>query len=108
MEKKPPLTGHSRAITSLRFSPNGQQLISSSADHTIRVWDMDSRTTLRVLKGHQSRVGSVSLTSDGTHAVSAGRDKQILEWDLNAPAPFFGEHLLAERVEQVVFAADSQ
>ncbi|TKJ34460.1 MAG: hypothetical protein CEE38_18110 [Planctomycetes bacterium B3_Pla] len=108
-KQEPPLTGHGDWVTSLTFSANGERLVSSSGDNTIRVWDMNSRATTRVLKGHQSEVFTVSLTSDESRAVSAGRDKQILEWDLNAPLPEFREHLLAEKnVRQVVFSADSR
>jgi len=107
-EQEPPLTGHGDWVTSLTFSANGEQLISSSADNTIRVWDMNRRVTTRVLKGHQSEVYGLSLTSDESRAVSAGKDGRILEWDLNAPQPAFRERLLAEPVQQVVFSADSR
>jgi WD40 repeat protein len=106
-ELEAPLIGHSRTVTSLTFSATGEWLISSSADSAIRVWDMDSRHTTRVFKGHQSGVDSVSLISNEFRAISAGGDERILEWDLNATLPPFGEHLLDERVEQVVFSADS-
>nr|MBC8218108.1 protein kinase [Planctomycetota bacterium] len=107
-EPEPPLTGHNAWVTSVLFTPDGKQLISASADHTLRVWDMQRRVTTRVLKGHQSGVHFFSLTSDASRAVSAGADKQILEWDLNAPLPAFREHLLDERVKEVVFSADSR
>ena len=107
-EQEPPLTGHSGWVHSLTFSANGQRLISSSADNTIRVWDMNHWGTSRVLKGHQSGVPCISLTSDESRAASAG-GKRILEWDLNAPLPPFREHLLDEEdVRQVVFSADSR
>jgi len=105
-EQEPPLKGHSAWVTSLTFTPDGKQLISASADQTLRVWDMQRRVTTRVLRGHQSGVHSVSLTSDASRAVSAGEDGQILEWDLNAPLSPFREHLLAEPVRKVVFSAD--
>ncbi|MHC4535249.1 MAG: protein kinase domain-containing protein [Planctomycetota bacterium] len=106
--QEPPLLGHSGWVTSLTFSQDGKQLISSSADNTIRVWDMNRRVTTRVLKGHQSEVYFVSLASDETRAISAGKDKKILEWDLNVPLSPFREHLLTEPVRQVVFSADSR
>ncbi|NQV35197.1 MAG: hypothetical protein HQ515_21060, partial [Phycisphaeraceae bacterium] len=102
------LIGHSRTITSLTFSATGERLISSSADSTIRIWDMDSRRMTSVFKGHESGVGSVSLIYDDTRAISAGMDKRILEWNLDAPLPPFREHLLDERVTQVAFSADSK
>jgi WD40 repeat protein len=107
-EQEPPLTGHGDWVTSLTFSANGERLISSSADNTIRVWDMNRRVTTKVLKGHQSEVYGLSLTSDESRAVSAGKDGRILEWELNAPWPAFRERLLAEPVLQVVFSADSR
>jgi WD40 repeat protein len=107
-EQEPPLIGHSGWVTSLTFSANGERLISSSADNTIRVWDMNRRVTTRVLKGHQSEVYGLSLTSDESRAVSAGKDGRILEWDLNAPQPAFRERLLDEPVKEVVFSADSR
>jgi WD40 repeat protein len=108
-EQEPPLTGHGGWVSSLTFSANGQRLISSSADNTIRIWDMNRRVTTRVLKGHQSEVFSVLLTSDESRAVSAGIDKRILEWDLNAPLSPFREHLLVgKKVRHVVFSPDSK
>ncbi|UCD52490.1 MAG: hypothetical protein JSW27_07600, partial [Phycisphaerales bacterium] len=107
-EPERPLTGHSRAVSSLTFSATGEWLMSSSDDSTIRVWDMGRRITTRVMKGHQSGVGSVSLTSDESRAISAGADKRILEWDLDARQGPSQEHVLAEPVEQVVFSADSR
>jgi WD40 repeat protein len=107
-KQEPPLEGHSRWVSSLTFSANGQRLISSSTDNTIRVWDMNSRDTTRVLKGHQSDVFFVSLTSDESRAVSAGKDKRIFEWDLNVPLSEYRERLLAEPVREVVFSADSR
>jgi len=108
-KQEPPLTDHGDQVTSLTFTANGKRLVSSSADNTIRVWDVNSWATTRVLRGHQSEVSTVSLTSDESRAVSGGRDKQILEWKLDAPLPPFREYLLDEKeVEQVVFSADSR
>jgi WD40 repeat protein len=107
-EQEAPLTGHSGWVSSLTFSANSQRLISSSTDNTIRIWDMNSRATTRILKGHQSEVFSALLTSNESRAVSAGKDKRILEWDLNAPPPLFRDHVLAEPVREVVFSPDSQ
>ena len=107
-EQEAPLAGHSGWVSSLTFSANSQRLISSSTDNTIRIWDMNSRATTRILKGHQSEVFSALLTSDESRAISAGKDKRILEWELNSPPSLFREHVLAEPVREVVFSPDSQ
>jgi WD40 repeat protein len=34
-----PVTGHSREVTSVAYSPDGIRIISGSADNTVKVWD---------------------------------------------------------------------
>jgi WD40 repeat protein len=38
------LNGHSNTITALAATPDGRRLISTSYDHTVRVWDLDGAT----------------------------------------------------------------
>ena len=33
------LTGHTTAVASLAFSPDGHRLITASTDMTVRIWD---------------------------------------------------------------------
>src|SRR4051812_10818499 len=33
------LQGHTRSVNSVMCSPNGQNIVSGSSDHTIRIWD---------------------------------------------------------------------
>ncbi|UCG12713.1 MAG: hypothetical protein JSU72_19915, partial [Deltaproteobacteria bacterium] len=107
--QEPPLTGHRDWVSSLTFTASSDCLISSSADNTLRVWDMNRRDTTRVLKGHHAPVYSFSLASDEKRVVSGGRDGQILEWNLQAPPLWPREHLLEEKnIRQVVFSSDSQ
>jgi WD40 repeat protein len=105
---EPPLIGHGDWVSSLAFTADGKRLISSSADNTLRVWDMNRRVTTRVLKGHQSHVYSFVLAADEERIISAGWDEQILEWDLTARQSRPREHQLAEPVREVVFSADSR
>jgi WD40 repeat protein len=38
------LDGHSNAITALAATPDGRRLLSTSYDHTVRVWDLQAAT----------------------------------------------------------------
>ena len=42
--------GHTRAVNSVAWSPDGRQLASGSADNSIRVWDAESGKSVATLK----------------------------------------------------------
>ena len=60
-QARPGLRGHKDEITRLLYLPEGQ-LVSSSRDHTVRVWN-DDATTSKELKGHADAVLSLARVS---------------------------------------------
>lgn len=74
------LEGHSEAILSVCFSPDGQILASGSGDTTVRLWDMKTSTPFAELKGHTNWVLSVAWSPDGKYLASASMDKTIRIW----------------------------
>ena len=73
--------GHTAPITALAFTPDSMQLVSASEDKTIRVWDLASRQTLRVIHGETGPAGSGKID-----AMAAAPDGRLLAAAVR-PAP---------------------
>src|SRR5262249_997533 len=59
---------------------DGTRLASASADHTVRVWDMQTGQEIINLKGHSGGIHHVSFSHDGRRLASAG-DGTVRVWD---------------------------
>jgi WD40 repeat protein/serine/threonine protein kinase len=76
------LAGHDKPVRSVAFSPHGELLLSGSDDNAVRVWDLASGRSLKVLRGHGNAVRSSEFSPDGNYVVSGGEDQKIRVWDV--------------------------
>ncbi|KAH8827937.1 guanine nucleotide binding protein beta subunit [Flagelloscypha sp. PMI_526] len=75
------LHGHNHFVSDVVISSDGQFALSSSWDHTLRLWDLNTGETTRRFVGHTSDVLSVSFSADNRQIVSGSRDKTIKLWN---------------------------
>jgi WD40 repeat protein len=72
------LGGHTNAVESVAFSPDGTRIVSGSADNTLRLWDARQGDVLgEPLRGHTSWVASVAFSPDGKRIVSGSADNTL-------------------------------
>lgn len=76
------LTGHSDSVWGVALNPDGQTLVSCSADKTIKVWHLDTGQLRRTLVGHSDTVRSVIFSPNGQVLVSSSGDKTIKLWNV--------------------------
>lgn len=75
------LSGHQDVVTSVSWSPDGTQLVSTSRDGTARVWSPANRQASATYTGHQGAVLTAAWRLDGFLLASGGEDQSVQVWD---------------------------
>jgi WD40 repeat protein len=75
------LRGHSGAVSSVAFSPDGRRIVTGSYDHTAKVWEADTFKELLTLGRHGGRITSVSCSPDGRRMATGNSDHTATVWD---------------------------
>jgi WD40 repeat protein len=76
------LPGHSRGVRGLRFSPEGDYLLTAGGDQVLRQWSTKDWSLLRTFCGHTGPLQTLALHPSGQWAVTGGNDARLLVWDL--------------------------
>jgi WD40 repeat protein len=103
------LGGHTGAINSAVYAPDGKQVLTASEDGTVRLWDVVTMKVLRVYRGHTGGVTRALYLADGQRFVTASRDGTAALWSIdNAEKPLqrFTGHTAA--VLDIATSADAK
>ncbi len=73
---------HAGAVNGVAFLADGQHVVSGSADGTLRLWDVTTGATVRVIKGANLGAWAVAVSPDGAKAAAGCKDGMLREFDL--------------------------
>ena len=107
-----PYTGHTDSAISVAFLPDGQHIVSSSSDGTIRMWNPKTGKTVGgpfTINTNSVYFNSVAFSPDGQRTVSGSFDRTIHVWNVmtgeSVGGPFTGH---TRSVDSVAFSPDGQ
>ncbi|OAX42739.1 hypothetical protein K503DRAFT_709950 [Rhizopogon vinicolor AM-OR11-026] len=85
------MRGHNDTVTGAAFFKDGQRVVTSSSDHTSRIWDVQKGTLVAgPFKGHSGMIQSVALSpNDILFATGGGGDYTIIIWDVESNQKIF-------------------
>ncbi|CAG9853569.1 unnamed protein product [Phyllotreta striolata] len=73
--------GHTSSVTCLRYTNNGDYLVSTSVDKLVKVWDGEGNCVAS-LQGHTRYINCVAVSKDQSLIISGSNDKSIIVWDM--------------------------
>lgn len=75
-------SGHTSAIVNAVFSPNKDMVLTSSNDHTARLWNLEGETLL-VFAEHDLPVVTALFSPDGNFVITGDRNGIVYLWDIS-------------------------
>jgi len=81
------LTGKKKAFSLLQdtiicsaFSNDGKLIVTGSVDHSVKIWNAEDGTPVKVLYGHAGPVTSVAFSASDKYLYTASLDRTFLRW----------------------------
>jgi energy-coupling factor transporter ATP-binding protein EcfA2 len=100
--------GHTAAVNSVAWSPDGKRLASAGDDNTVQVWSASIGTVLLTYEGHSSSVNSVGWSPDGKCLASAGSDNTVQVWQASTGTALLTYNRHRDSVLSVAWSPDGK
>lgn len=76
-------SNHKQGVTSVAFTPDEKNVVTSSLDQTIRLWQISTGKNTKTFRGLKDRIWSVAVAPNGRYIAGACNDGIIMCWSLS-------------------------
>jgi serine/threonine protein kinase len=76
-------SGHSDAVWSVAWSPDGKVIASGSDDNTVQIWNTSDGSNVLTYRGHSSPVNTIAWSPDGKRIASGSGGWIVQVWNAN-------------------------
>jgi len=104
--KRRTLTGHTSDVYRCCFSPNGEQLATTSQDGSVRLWDVATGKLTKTLLQTKDPTYDVAYSRDGKLLVAVGDDGRVRFWNMQTHDLLTESKTDQEGLYSVVFTPD--
>lgn len=77
------MNGHDHNVNSVCFVPQGDFIVSSSRDKTIKIWEVSTGYCVKTLIGHREWVRMARVSPCGELIASCSNDQTIRIWNMS-------------------------
>ena len=72
-----------KGTSNIAFSGDGQFIVTGNQGNHTKLWDVEQKKVIQLLKAHKAEVVTFDYSKDGTYIVTGGRDHIIHLWKKN-------------------------
>jgi WD repeat-containing protein 23 len=70
------------AVFSVRYSPNGQEVVAGASDHCVYIYDLEKRKQVLRIRAQENDVNAVAFIDDSSNIMCSGGDEGLVKvWD---------------------------
>lgn len=100
------MTGHTKPVNHVQYSPDGRYIISASFDKNLKLWDGYTGAFIASFRGHVASVYQIAWAPDSRLFVSGSKDSTMKVWDIKTKKLMFDLPGHADEVYGVDWSPD--
>lgn len=101
-------SGHTFDVRGLELSTDGRRILSSAGDNTLRLWDYDSASTLRLFRSPKGSISGQGLSHDGNYVAAVFDDGNAVVWAVEGLTPVSSRVVHTWNINSLQWSADGQ